>query len=275
MNARLFRIQSVLVAAFALCASIAHADADGAPPTPETVPNFRFTDVDGVEHELYDHAAAEAVVLFFQMNGCPIVRQSYPYFEQTKSQYVDHGVRFLYINANKWDTPDAVIAERADYEFTPPVLIDRQQALAHYLGVERSADTFVIDPDQGWRIVYHGMADDRFDYGLQRMSPEKFWLRDALDAILAGNEPAHTETVAKGCLLDLDTLQGVRFDKHVEPILANELAALFDAAPTESAAKDASEAILSTLLTRRVPSGKPVSLTDDQAEILAAWLFSN
>ncbi len=259
-----------------MCSIVAHADADGseAAPTPDTIPNFRFTDVDGAGHELYGLADAEAVVLFFQMNGCPIVRQSYPYFEEIKSQYADRGVKFLYINTNKWDTPEAVVAERADYKFTPPVLIDQQQALAHVLGVERSADTFVIDPDQNWRIVYHGMADDRFDYGLQRMSPEKFWLRDALDAILAGKEPAHTETIAKGCLLDMDTVRGVQFAKHVQPILENEFDSLFDGAPTEAAARGASDAILAALLTRQDPAGKPITLTGDQAEILVAWLFS-
>jgi peroxiredoxin len=263
---------AVILVTLIVNASPAHADADGS-SAPQSVPNFRFTDVDGVEHELYDLASAKAVVLFFQMNGCPIVRQSYPYFEEINAQFANRGVKFLYINTNKWDTPEAVIAERKDYQFTPPVLIDRQQALARYLGVERSADTFVIDPDQNWRVVYHGMADDRFDYGLQRMSPEKFWLRDALDAIVAGKEPEHTETVAKGCLLDMDTVHGVEFDKHVQPILANELSSLLDGAPTEPAAKAASDEILSTLLTRRDPSGNPVTLTDGQAEILIAWLF--
>ena len=264
-----------VLATFFISVSTAFADADGsAAASPDTIPNFRFTDVDGVEHELHELAGASAIVLFFQMNGCPIVRQSYPYFEEIKSQYAERGVKFLYINTNKWDTPDAVIAERADYKFTPPVLIDRQQALAQYLGVERSADTFVIEPDQNWRIVYHGMADDRFDYGLQRMSPSKFWLRDALDAILAGKEPAHTETVAKGCLLDIDTVHGVQFDKHVQPILANELAALFDVAPNELAAKAASDDILAVLLTRRDPKGDPITLTHGQAEVLVAWLFN-
>jgi peroxiredoxin len=268
------KIQTFFIALIAIVASIAFADADGSDPTPDSILNFRFTDVDGVTHELYDHANAKAIVLFFQMNGCPIVRQSYPYFEEIKSQFENRGVIFLYINTNKWDTPESVVAEREEYKFTSPVLIDPQQALAHYLGVERSADTFVIDPDRDWRIVYHGMADDRFDYGLQRMSPSKFWLRDALDALLADKEPAHHETVAKGCLLDMDTVRGVEFEKHVQPILANHLAVLFESRPrSEDAARAAEDEILSALLTRRLASGELLELSEEEAKILVAWRF--
>jgi len=239
-----------------------------------TLPNFRFTDVDGVQHELYEYGDAEAVVLFFQINGCPIVRQSYPYFEEIKQQYADQGVQFLYINSNKWDTPESVIAERNDYLFTPPVLIDPFRALAHYLRIERSADTFVIKPGDGWRVVYHGMADDRFDYGLQRMSPKKFWLKDALDAILAGGEPAHAETIAKGCLIDMDTYEGVQFDKHVKPILEEKFGFLFPGgAPDEASARAADDRVLDALLTLQAPSGADIALSEDEGETLVAWLF--
>jgi peroxiredoxin len=260
----------------AICALVAawtpRAFANGADDT-LTVPNFRFTGVDGEVRELHDYDDAKVLVLFFHMNGCPIVRQSYPYFEQIKLEYSGRGVEFLYINSNKWDTPEAVITERADYKFSPPVLVDSHRVLAHVLGVERSADTFVVDPARDWRVVYRGMADDRFDYGLQRMSPKKFWLRDAIDATLAGRDPARAETVAKGCLLDMDTYQGVTFEEHVRPILYGKLASLFQGTPSEPAAREASDDVLAALLTGQDGSGHEISLTDDQAEILVAWLF--
>ncbi len=266
-----------LMTAVCLMTGGAFASGDAKPQAaPDRVPNFRFMDVDGVEHELFQYRDAKAIVLFFQMNGCPIVRQSYPYFEEIKQQYAGRGVVFLYINSNKWDSAETVLAERADFKFTPPVLIDAHRALAHYLQIERSADTFVIDPAQDWSIVYHGMADDRFDYGLQRMSPSQFWLRDALDAILSAREPAHTETVAKGCLIDMDTYEGVLFDRHVRPILETELRAEFlGPVEDEDGARANSDRILAALLTGRDSGGNPVTLTDIQAESLVAWLFGN
>lgn len=235
-------------------------------------PNFRLLDTTGRSHELYAHADAKAVVLFVQMNGCPIVRQSYPYFEGLRAKYGPQGVVFLYINSNPWDTDESIAAECKEFAATAPVLRDAHRALAYALEFKRSAESFVLDP-KTWNVVYRGMADDRFDYGLQRMSPSKFWLRDALEAMVKGEAVQFAPTVAKGCVLDLEFNSKPDFGKVIAPILTKALPTKFGTAPSEKSAMLQGQAILGVLLTGR-SAGRDIALTGDEAEALSAWLFS-
>jgi hypothetical protein len=52
---------------------------------------------------------------------------------------------------------------------------------------------FVFGRDR--RLVYHGAIDDSRD----ERAVEQQYLRDALDAVLAGGEPAVAETPPTGC----------------------------------------------------------------------------
>jgi hypothetical protein len=54
-------------------------------------------------------------------------------------------------------------------------------------------DVFVLDPER--RIRYRGAPDDDYDDPSQRAR----WLRDALDAVLAGEVPARSQTEPIGC----------------------------------------------------------------------------
>lgn len=254
---------SLLAAVMAFAASAAE---------PKHVPNFRLTDTTGQLHELYSHSGAKAVVLFVQMNGCPIVRQSYPYMEELRTKYGPQGVEFLYINSNPWDTDESILQECKEYSATAPVLRDTHRALAYTLTFKRSAESFVIDP-KTWNIIYRGMADDRFDYGLQRMSPSKFWLRDTLEAMVNGTVPAIEPTIAKGCLLDLDFTAKPDFEKDVAPILVRTFPTKFAAAPTQQSAMLQSQGILGALLTGR-SDGRDLAWTGEELETVAAWFFS-
>lgn len=239
---------------------------------PMHAPNFRLLDATGKAYELAAHKDAKAVVLFVQMNGCPIVRQSYPYMEELRTKYEPQGIEFLYVNANPWDTNESILEEMKEYSATAPVLRDMFRALAHSLGFTRSAEVFVIDPRTG-DIAYRGMADDRFDYGLQRMSPSKFWLRDTLEAIATDVKPAVEPTIVKGCVLDMEYYTKPEFGKDVAPVIASKFPTQYGAAPSEQAVRTNPQPLLTALLTGRV-SGREVTFTEDEGEALAAWFFT-
>ena len=182
--------------------------------------DFRLPDTTGKIHGLKDYAGSTAVVLCVQGNGCPIVRQSIPYFEEMKAEYGPKGVAFLYINSNDFDTQEvaSIRAEAAEYRATIPILVDANHAVAHALDLKRTAETLVADP-RTWKILYRGMADDRFEYGLQRAAPKRFWLKEELDDFLAGKDVTTPSTVAKGCLMDLPEVRDdLSFPKDVLPI---------------------------------------------------------
>lgn len=271
------RLMRVLVGVMALTITILAfgVRAETMPSTaglPMHVPNFRLVDTNGQPHELVEHRDAKAVVLFVQMNGCPIVRQSYPYMEEIKGKYEPQGIEFLYINANPWDTNESIQEETKEYSATPPVLRDTYRALAHSLGFTRSAEVFVVAPKTG-DIVYRGMADDRFDYGLQRMSPSKFWLRDTLEAIATDQKPTAEPTIVKGCVLDMEYYTKPVFTKDVAPVIVKKFPTQYGASPQEESVRANPQPLLSALLTGRV-SGREISFTEEEGEALAAWFFT-
>ena len=74
---------------------------------------------------------------------------------------------------------DGARAEREGFNFD--YLHDEDQSVARALGSERTPEVFVFDRDR--RLVYHGAIDDSRD----ETAVEQHYLRDALDALLAGD----------------------------------------------------------------------------------------
>lgn len=240
---------------------------------PMQAPDFRFVDTNGDVRALSDYRDAKGLVLFMQMNGCPIVRQSYPYLEELRAEYEPKGIAFLYIAANRWDDPETIAEEAAEYSATPPIAIDTHRALAMSLKVNRSAESFLIDPQTG-EIIYRGMADDRFDYGLQRSSPEHFWLRDAIEAVLDGEIPERRKTTAKGCIYDMDVYENVDFIADVKPYLpeiSTEIVANYSTPPTGAAADELADTLERAML-GTVPGIMPNELSEDAGLAFATYV---
>jgi hypothetical protein len=107
-------------------------------------------------------------------------------------------VRFLAINSNDAerypaDSPEAM-RERVESEDWPfPYLHDATQETARAYGAAVTPHLFVFDSDL--RLRYEGAPDsDHRD-----PSKDARWLRDALDRVLAGEEPSPAETEPVGC----------------------------------------------------------------------------
>lgn len=65
--------------------------------------------------------------------------------------------------------------------------------MARAYGAKTTPDVFVLDASGTLR--YRGAPDADYNDPGQRAA----WLRDALDAVLAGEEPARAETTPVGC----------------------------------------------------------------------------
>jgi hypothetical protein len=65
--------------------------------------------------------------------------------------------------------------------------------VARAYGAKTTPDVFVLDASGTLR--YRGAPDSDHDDPAQRAA----WLREALDAVLAGEEPARAETTPVGC----------------------------------------------------------------------------
>jgi peroxiredoxin len=177
------------------------AHAAAAPASAKRVDNFRLADQNLMAHELYRLADAKAVVIITQGNGCPIVRNNATGYKALVNAYKGKGVEFLMLNSNLQDTREAVKAEAKEYGYEIPILMDTNQLVGEQLGVERTAEVFVINP-KTWQVVYRGPLDDRVVFERQKAKADKTWTKDAIDALLAGRRVPVAFQQTNGCLIN-------------------------------------------------------------------------
>ena len=120
---------------------------------------------------------------------------------QIQNEYANRGVQLIAINSNDaakyLDDSFARMKERAsEKKFTFPYLHDETQQTAHAYGAERTPEVFLFDKEGALR--YHGTIDDNYD---DPAAVKKRYLRDALDAVLAGKSISETETRPIGCTI--------------------------------------------------------------------------
>ena len=186
------------------------------------VDNFRLLDHRGESHELYYYSDASAVVLMIHGNGCPIVRNLLPDFEAVRSDYEPRGVRFFMLNSNLQDTRDSISQEAEEWHVETPILVDDSQLIGESLGLTRTAEVLVLDP-KSWELVYRGPLNDRVDFERQLDAPRNTYLRDSLDAMLAGEEVSNASIATKGCLINFpaahENHQEISYSQTIAPLL--------------------------------------------------------
>ncbi|HSV03056.1 MAG TPA: hypothetical protein VLI41_07590, partial [Phenylobacterium sp.] len=119
------------------------------------------------------------------------------------------------------------------------------QLVGEALGVERTAEVFVINP-KTWQVVYHGPVDDRSDYGGGQKVPEHHYAADALNAVLGG-QPVQTASLqSKGCLIDFPAkskVAKISYARDVAPILEKNCVSCHQAGSIGPFAMDRYEAV--------------------------------
>lgn len=161
-------------------------------------PEFELPDTDGKTWAVGGEIDAEATVVVFTCNHCPYALAWHDRIAQAARDYADRGVQFLAVNSNDSeryprDSYEAMGKRVAAEQWPMPYLHDASQAVARAYGAKTTPDVFVLDPDR--RLRYRGAPDSDYEDRGQRAA----WLRDALDAVLAGKTPSLPETEPVGC----------------------------------------------------------------------------
>ncbi len=165
----------------------------------EAAPGFALPDTEGREHSLTAADGAPATVVVFTCNHCPYALAWHERILGVARDYADQGVRFLAVNPNDAERYPADSYEamkrrvREEGGWPLPYLRDESQEVARAYGAQTTPDVFVLDADG--RVRYRGAPDA--DHG--DPSLDAAWLREALDAVLAGREPGRAETTPVGC----------------------------------------------------------------------------
>jgi len=167
----------------------------------DNVVAFNLPGVDGRQHSLSEYLGKNAVVVIFSCNHCPYVRAWEDRMVQVQADYAGKGVQLIAINANDGvkypDDSFPKMKERArEKGFNFPYLHDETQKVAQAYGAERTPEVFLFD--RKGVMCYHGTIDDNYD---DPKAVKTHYLRDALDAVLAGKRVSLPETRPVGCTI--------------------------------------------------------------------------
>jgi peroxiredoxin len=167
-------------------------------PGDQAIP-FTLPGVDDKQHALTDYADKEAIAVIFSCNHCPYVRAWEDRMVQIQAEYADKGVQLIAINSNDAQKYPAdsfpKMKERArEKSFNFPYLYDETQEVARAYSAERTPEVFLFD--KGGTLRYHGAIDDNYD---NPNAVQSHHLRQALDAVLAGQAPSVAQTPPVGC----------------------------------------------------------------------------
>ena len=166
-----------------------------------SVPEFELTDHLGDVHTLEDYEKYDLAVFYVQGVGCPIARIALPNYREVRDEYAGKNIAFTMFNSNIQDNLSRISKEAEEFGIDFPIMKDEGQRLAKALGVERTAEAFVFDP-KTQKVLFRGPINDQLGYETQRNSASEWYLKDALDTILEGNQVNMDNVPAStGCLV--------------------------------------------------------------------------
>jgi peroxiredoxin len=166
-----------------------------------SIPEFELTDQLGATHTLDRYADNEFVVFYVQGVGCPIARIALPNYREVRDEYAGKNIEFVMFNSNIQDDARRIAKEADEFGIDFPIMKDEGQALAKALGVERTAEVFIVNP-RTKEVLYRGPINDQLGYETQRNNASKHYLKDALDTVLAGGTVNMDDIPdSKGCLI--------------------------------------------------------------------------
>jgi peroxiredoxin len=158
----------------------------------DAVPSFSGTTVQGDSFSLAEvQRGHRAVVVIFRSTLCPYSNYYNDALHDLVGQYEPQKVLFVAVHSDRLETEDDIRTHARKHGHTFPVIRDPRGELARLLDARRTPEVFVLD--QGGKLRYHGRIASKLG------TPD---LRNALDALLAGQPINPAETKSFGCSID-------------------------------------------------------------------------
>jgi len=209
-----------------------------------SAPDFKLPGVDGKTYRLKDFSKARFLVVVFTCDHCPTAQAYEERIKQLVADYRPRGVAFVAINPNSSkgvrfdelgytdldDSFESMKVRAKHHGFNFPYLDDGPtESVANQYGPVATPHVFIFDRSR--KLRYQGRIDDNERESLVHSRDT----RDALEALLAGRDPAVTQTKVFGCSTKWDDkapdnerwMERVRKEPvNVTPASAADLAAL-------------------------------------------------
>src|SRR5262245_6348464 len=171
------------------------------PLSATSAPSVRLPDLDN--HLVDPFLAGEsskAIVFLFASVDCPISNRYAPVVQRLYQTFSPQGVTFWLIYPNPAETPAAIRDHVKAFNYPVHALRDPKHELVKLANVQVTPEVALFDRTRA--LVYHGRIDDRYvSLGVERPSPTRSDLAEALTATLAGSKVKEASTQAVGCFI--------------------------------------------------------------------------
>ena len=159
----------------------------------QPAPDFELPDLQGIPHQLSDYLG-KIVVINFWSAECPHSERTDRSTMACWAQWGEDMV-ILPIAANRNESIQ-MLEEAAKTRRLPTVLIDAEHVVADVYEAQTTPHVFVVDREGILR--YRGAVDD---VTFRHRKATRFFLKEAVEALLDGRLPKLTEMPAYGCTI--------------------------------------------------------------------------
>jgi len=152
-------------------------------------------------------SSPRATVWLFISTDCPICNGYQPEIERLRMRFAPRGIEFVGVYAEVPLERSEMEAHVAKYGIKYPMRIDTDRAIQRRLGARMVPEVVVTAgaPESAGNtaaFLYRGRIDDQWpERGSRRPSATVHDLERALEAIVAGQQPAVRITTPVGCVL--------------------------------------------------------------------------
>jgi mono/diheme cytochrome c family protein len=158
-----------------------------------------LTDFRGKQWTSEDFNDADFVVYAFLGVECPLAKLYTTRLIELKERFADSPIAWCGVDANVQDSLRDMAAHARRYDWELPFVKDPDQTLASLLGATRTPEVCIVSREG--KLLYRGRIDDQYGIGYVREEPTQFDLKDALDALLAGEPVPNSDVAAVGCVI--------------------------------------------------------------------------
>jgi peroxiredoxin len=161
----------------------------------EPVKDFQLRAVSGESFGLGQFRGNVVVIVFWSAE-CPVSTEYDAFFNALSERYSEWRIVVLGIDSNVHYGQDEIVTAVAERGVRFPILRDADASIADYFGALTTPHVFIVDAEG--RLAYAGAVDDRT---FRQPEATVNYVDQALDALLAGETPAATETQPYGCTI--------------------------------------------------------------------------
>lgn len=187
------------------------------------VPDLLTADFEGEPRRLSERiAGGKGIAIIFTSVTCPLSMRYAPRLTKMADEYAAKGIRFAMLNVSDTDTLPEMRRDAREQKWKHGYMPDADRALRRAFAPRTTTEVLVLDASR--TLVYRGAVDDQFGVGSGTDAPRNTWLRDALDAVVAGEAVRVPATWSPGCAVDPPPEDAPRPPEPGAPTYSNQIA---------------------------------------------------